>query len=236
MTIKSLYKNVLLLLVIGYLLAPLKGKGQSPLWDTISFSFHQKPKFLLDIGSYNSIVNEHPAIFTDFAAGVCFNKRFYFSAGISLLNTEVISSQTIHTDTSEYPVNAKLHMILFIASGEYVFWKDYPWIFSLIPLKVGVGHAYYEYISEPDKQLKHINEHTILTYNPQLYSSYNILNWFGLSGSIGYRFTPFSSSQIHSDLDSFTYSFGMKLFLDPIYDAVFPNGIFHRKKTNDVKM
>lgn len=222
---------MILWIVVSSFLLPVSVHAQiKNLVDTISASFHHKPKFLVDLGSYNSIVNGQPAIFTDIAFGVAFNKRLYFSAGISTLNTEVLSSQIISNASGSYAVNAKLNMVLFIGSAEYVFWKGYPWIFSVIPLKVGVGHAYYEYISEPDQKRMRINEHTIITYNPQIYCSFNILTWIGLSSSLGYRFTPFSSAQIHRDLDSFTYSFGIKLFLDPIYDAVFPNGIFKKKK------
>jgi hypothetical protein len=121
-------------------------------------------------------------------------------------------------------------MLLFIFSGEYVFARDYPWTFSVIPFYMGVGNAYYQYISESDKKLIDINEHTIVTYQPQLTASYNILKWVGLGGSVGYRFTPFAPGQIHTDVESFTYSFGLVFFLDPIYKAVFPNGIFKKKK------
>ena len=224
-----IYRKVLLILfTASSLLSPLSSKAQFSFLDTIKTSFHHKPKFLVDIGTYNSIVSGQPVIFTDLAVGVVFNKRLYFSAGVSTLNTEVISPQVVNNNY----VNAKLNMLLFIGSAECVFYKDYPWIFSIIPLKVGIGNAYYEYISEPDKNRKRINEHTIFTYQPQFYNSFNILKWIGVSGSMGYRFTPFSSSQIHKDLDSFTYSIGIKLFLDPIYDAVFPNGIFQKKKTD----
>ena len=221
--------SVALLITVSIVLFPVKTKAQINFLDTITSSFHHKPKFLVDIGSYNSIVNGQPAIFTEVAFGVSFNKRLYFSAGLSELNTEVISPLIIPTSGGSYPVNAKLNMTLFIASAEYLFWRGYPWIFSIIPFKIGIGNAYYEYISEPDKHKLRANEQTMVTYQPQFYSSYNVLTWIGFSGSLGYRFTPFASSQIHKDLDSFTYSVGIKLFLDPIYDAIFPHGIFKKK-------
>ncbi len=229
-----IYRHIVLVLLIALssLLLPFHSKAQFAFLDTATASFHHKPKFFIDIGSYNSIVSGQPAIFTDLLFGISYHRRVYFSAGISVLNTEVITPQIINNE----PVTAKLNMGLFVLSAEYVFSRDYPWIFSVIPFKLGIGNAYYQYISEPDKKLMTINEHTILTYQPQLTASYNIFTWIGFGGSLGYRFTLFSPAPIRRDLDSFTYSFGVKLFLDPIYDAVFPHGIFGKKKETKVNM
>src|ERR1051325_11419981 len=102
-----IYRKVLLIILItaSSLLLSLSGKAQFQFIDTISSSLHHKPKFFLDLGSYNSIVNGQQAIFTDIAVGVCFNKRLYFTSGISVLNTEVISSQVIRNDSASYYVN-----------------------------------------------------------------------------------------------------------------------------------
>jgi len=197
----------------------------------------------MELGTYYSTVNKQEVIFTDIAAGVVFNKRLYFSVGMSFLNNDVISQQTIYNSSGSYDVNTQLKLHLFIINGEYVFFKSYPWVVSIVPIKIGIGNPYYEYVDPVEKERTQFNEHTVLTYNPQFYSSYNLgtlgnwkfLKWIGISGSVGYRFVAFSSKEIQEDLNSYTFSIGLKFYLDKIYDDVFPNGMFPKKEKDDEK-
>jgi hypothetical protein len=227
---------LILLTTLSSLLLPFAGRAQFQFIDTIKASFHHKPKFLLDLGAYNSNINDQHVLITDVSVGVVFNKRIYLSAGRSFLNTNVYSDQTVYNSAGvPYTTTAELKTEIYIITAEYVFWKSYPLIVSVIPFKVGIGNAHYEYISEPDKKWTRVNENTIVTYHPQFYASCNILTWIGISGSVGYRFVPFSAKQYHSDLASYTYSYGVKFFLDPIYDFFFPNGICKKKKKEETK-
>src|SRR3954464_47783 len=93
-------------------------KGQFQFLDTISSSFHHKPKFLLDLGTYNSNVNEQHVLITDLSAGVVFNRRIYLSVGRSFLNTEVNTQLTAYNSAGAYSTLARLQLNMYIATAE----------------------------------------------------------------------------------------------------------------------
>jgi len=205
---------------------------RAQMMDSIAACFHYKPKFYIDLYSYNSVVNRQAALFTDLLLGVSFHKKIYLSAGFSGLSSNVVSEKTITDDSGSYTTNAKLNMGLFIVSTEYVFSRKYPWTFSVIPFKFGIGNAFYQYVDRQTKTITNLDTKKVILYQPQVTASYNVLKWIGFGASAGYRITIHSPLIIRKDLDSFTYSLGVKLFLDAIYDAVFPRGIFPAKKPN----
>lgn len=203
--------------------------------DTVRYSLKQRPRFLFNITSFKSFLGDRFVNFYGFRMGVNYNKRVKFGLGFYSLDPQaVVSSISVLENGFERQTNGKLNARFFSASAEYIFYSGYPWQFSVVPMELGVGGAFYRYNSNlGDGRQLETPDVAIVFYQPAINAQYSILKWIGVAVGGGYRATLYSSKEVKEDFDSFTAAAGIKLFLDEAYRAVFPNG-FHLFKSKAV--
>ncbi|REK50988.1 MAG: hypothetical protein DWQ48_02535 [Bacteroidetes bacterium] len=213
--------------------ALMTGRSKAQLIDTISYSMQQKPRFFLNLVTFNSYISGDFANFTGLRFGASFNKRVRIGMGVfGLAQNTVVSSIQVDDGGNIYNTNANLNFKFLSWSAEYVYYNEYPWQFSVIPFQLGLGSVNYEYIRRSDRQRIRTENEGVMLYHPDLTGQYNIFKWLGLGASLGYRVTLFSSDNVSDNFNSPTFSLNLKLFMDEVYNAFFPHGISGKKSVN----
>jgi len=110
--------------------------------------------------------------------------------------------------------------LLYISGyAEYIYFYKKHWEIS-IPIQFGAGFSRYSYKAGDktyytDNQFGFIYEATTdIVYKP--------FSWIGLGAGFGYRLLLFGEMEIIRQFSSPIYSLGIKLYLSPVYRAVFP--------------
>jgi hypothetical protein len=197
--------------------------------DSLNYSIRQKPKFYISVSTYFSFIDQDLARFTGFRMGLNYNKRLRFGIGYYGLSSQVVNSINVEDNNVPYTTNGELKYGFLCLSAEWIFYKDQPWQFSVLPLQFGFGSAHFEYLRVPDKQLTSTEHASVFTYEPDFTAQYTIIKWIGLGASLGYRMTVVKPKGISENFNAPTFSIGVKLFVDEIYHSAFPDGI-HLKK------
>jgi hypothetical protein len=211
---------------------PLLSSAQ--LSDTIRYSLEQKPKFFINLTTFNSTVSGDLVAFSGFRAGVNFNKRIKFGAGFYGMNTKVFSNITVTANNDAvYDTSAELKLGFFSLSAEYIYYHNYPWQFGFIPYQLSLGEGHYEYIPRGGTTRVETEKQTIVLYEPNFTGQYSIFRWIGIGASVGYRFRLYSSKELREDLSSPTFSIGLRLFVDELYKMAFPHGLSKKEETPD---
>lgn len=214
------------LILAGGLLMTQDMRAQSAWADTIRYSLNQRPRFFLNIVNYNSFVNDKFVNFFGFRTGLKYNKRIKFGLGFFSLNSNVTSKISVREDSIVNNTTGELKASFMTISTEYIFFNRYPWQFSFFPIDVGIGGAYYRYISalgnRPRLETPDVG---LLFYQPSVTAQYSVFKWFGVAVAGGYRFTLRSSQDVREDFNAPGFSIGVKVFVDEAYKAVFPEGI-----------
>lgn len=201
--------------------------GVRDLRDTLRFSLQQRPHYFLNLAGFNSFISGDAANFFGFRTGVDYNHRIRFGMGFFLMNpNDVTSTITVTEDTLESELSGELQVRYFSVTSEYVFYNRRPWQFSVFPIDIGVGGAHYRYISQRgDRPRLETPDVPLVFYQPSVTAQYYLFRWFGLSASLGYRMTLYSSGQVKEDWSAIGFSAGIKVLMDELYREVFPAGI-----------
>ena len=191
---------------------------QAQLKEEIKKSLHTKPKYFLSLSSFNTFIDGNFASIDGVKTGLTFNKQIRFSTGIfQLANNGVVTPINIDEGSLHYTTNGQLELWFVNLSSEYIFYNDFPWQFSALPLDLAIGAAHYEYISRlQNRRVKGPPEFVIL-YQPGLTAQFNVLKWFGFGLSTGYRFTVLRSREQSRNLDGVNFSLDFRLSLDELY-------------------
>jgi hypothetical protein len=213
-------------LLVIFFLAPVISAGQ--ILDTINASFHHKPKLFLSLIGFTSFINEDLAAFSGFRFGLSYNKKVRIGIGLAGMNSRIVRQIKVDTDSGVYVTNGNLRFGYFETSFEYIFFKKYPWQFS-VPLELGIGTAYYEYVETKDSAYAHTPSNTIVIFHPEVKAQYSFFRWAGIGSSLGYRISLYSPDKLNENFSSITFSLGLQLYLDEIYNMVFPRGIGGKK-------
>jgi len=214
-------KSITVLLLFSCLLFS-KARAQDAWVDTLTESLSHPPKFYLTLTNFSSYISKEVAYFTSLRMGFSFNKRVRFSVGLYSLNSHVVSPIDVQTGNLEYQTNGELHLSFVTWSAEYVFYKNYPWQFSVVPFQLGLGRAHYDYIRKTDTVRTQTASEGVGIFQPEISAQFSIFKWVGLGSTIGYRQSLYSSKRIRQDFNSPVFSFGVRLFLDEIWLALFP--------------
>jgi hypothetical protein len=222
------------MLLFLLLLGPGDRLGAQPAWvDTLRYSLHQRPKFYFQLASFNSFVSSDFANFSGFRMGLNYNHRLRFGMGLLTLDgNAVVSAVTIEEGNIRYITNGQLRTTFLTFIGEYIFYTRYPWQFTVLPVQAGIGGAHYEYNSRLDTNRRvSTPDEFLFILQPEVTGQYNIVRWIGVTASVGYRFTAYSSRELREDFNAPAFSAGVKIFIDEIYKSLFPNGVFRKKRT-----
>ncbi|MFM7217043.1 MAG: hypothetical protein ACKO1U_03385 [Bacteroidota bacterium] len=195
--------------------------------DTLHSSLQQKPKFFFNITSFKAFVGDEFPNFFGFRMGLNYKRKIKFGMGFySLQANKVVSSINVMEAGNQRQTNGFLDARFFSITAEYIYYNRFPWQFSVFPMELGIGGAHYRYNSVlGDGRQLETPDVALIFYQPAFTAQYSILKWLGVSTAAGYRATLYSSKEVREDFNSFTFSAGIRLFLDEAYRAVFPNGI-----------
>jgi len=201
---------------------------QAQVLEEIRGSFRKKPKFFFNFTQYNSFINRQSANISGIKAGLEFNEKVRLGLGYGWLNSDIVDKIVIDKNDMSYQTNGQLKFNFISTSFEYEFYTNDSWHLS-VPLVVGAGGAHYEYIDRITKDRTATKNSHIVLFEPTVNAQYNIINWVGISGGLGYRFALNASKDYRKNFSSPIYVIQLKIFFDEIYRDLFPNGLLKKK-------
>lgn len=197
--------------------------------EEVGESFRKKPKFFFNFTQYNSFINRETANVSGIRAGLEFNEKVRIAVGYSWLYSDIVDKINVSRNDLSYQTNGQLKFNYINTSFEYEVYSDYPWHIS-IPLVVGAGGAHYEYVDRFSNERIKTSGSTVVLFEPSVNAQYNIIDWVGISGGLGYRVALNASSEFKKNLNSPIYVIQLKFFFNEIYKEVFPNGLKRKPK------
>jgi len=207
---------IIVLFALSFFYSPKKCNAQ--VLDTIEYSLKQKPKFFLNLNTFNSVVSNEMVNFLGFKTGLNYNKRLKFGVGYYVMTSKkVVSPISVTNDSLQYTTNGELRLNFISLSAEYIYYISYPWQFSFTPLQFSLGKGHYNYITEPDKIHTKTKGQSIILYEPNITGQYSVFKWFGVAVSVGYRVKVYSSKELKEDLSAPTFAIGIRVFVDELY-------------------
>ena len=213
----------LLIIILGASFA------NAQMMDEIGQSFRKRPKFFFNFTQYNSVINRESANVSGIRAGLEFNEKVRLALGYSWLYSDIVDRINVNRNDLSYQTNGQLKFNYLNTTFEYEFYSSYPWHIS-VPLTVGAGGAHYEYIDRFTKVRTKTENFPVVLFEPAVNAQYNIIDWVGISGGLGYRVALNASRDFKKNFNSPIYIIQLKFFFDEIYKEVFPNGPFKKGK------
>ncbi len=198
--------------------------------DDIAMSLRKKPEFFFNLTQYNSFISNQAANVSGIRAGLEFNEKVRIAVGYSWLYSNVVDKISIAENDVSYQTNGQLKFHYVNTMFEYEFYSNYPWHIS-VPLVVGAGNSHYEYIDHNTHERLSTKNFPVVLFEPSVNASYNIIEWIGVSGGLGYRVALNSTKDFKKNFNSPIYVIQLKFFFDAIYKDVFPKGIFKKKNS-----
>ncbi|MCB0397838.1 MAG: hypothetical protein KDD36_14395 [Flavobacteriales bacterium] len=193
----------------------------SQVLDSLLLYLKQKPKFIFAFDTRRSFLFASDAKIFGMKAGLEFGKKIRMGAGIYSLASpfyrEVIDEHPNGTaDTSQ----ARFRLTYFSPYVEYVLLQDKHWEFSM-PLQLGFGK-----VSLKDTATGvTLRDQGINLFELSIVGHYKFWSWIGIGSGIGYRQVLTRNRVIEESLSAPVYSLKIKIFLGPIYRAVFPKPV-----------
>ena len=221
-----------LLLLLSVLSFSIKANAQ--FLDTLKYSFHQPPKLYGSLDFSRAIGTNKGTDVIGFRLGVVQNKRLYMGLGYYRLNTDKVNNITVQTpNATDTVVPAQLKLRFLTLNVEYVFYRDNKFQMS-VPVNLGYGNTFYQYfISEGQKGKTTYSGSAITTIG--INANYKIVPWFGFGLGTGYATTMGSNKTASQNFKSVTYSFGINVYFEELYNALldFRDHISDKKKESE---
>lgn len=181
-------------------------------------SLKTKPKLFFKFDSRNSFISSQKAFINGFKIGLDYNNVMRIGGGIAYLQGDILKDyKNIY-----YPGSttvARLHFNYFNSFAEYVFFKNKKWQFT-IPVQIGFGSSYFEYIDFTKKKIK-LDERPVFLYEPSITGQYKFFSWLGCGGGIGYRLMLINNRSIKQKFTSPIYELGLRFFFRDLYKSLF---------------
>jgi hypothetical protein len=200
---------------------------QAQLLKDVGESFRKKPKFFFNFTQYNSFINKQSANISGFKAGLEFNDKVRLGLGYGWLASDIVDKISIDKNDVSYETNGQLKFNFVGTSFEYEFYSNYPWHVS-VPFVFAAGGAHYEYVDRMTRARTNTKNFPVVLFEPTVNATYNIIDWVGLSGGLGYRVAMNATKDMKNSFSSPIYVIQLKIFFDEIYREVFPNGIIRK--------
>lgn len=197
---------------------------------SLDSTFNKKPKFFFQLDATNSFVSGRGANAIGFKAGLDFGKRIKFGAGYHTVVSDIVESKYISKYDSFY--NAKLQMNYYTTFVDYILYDQGRWQFSILN-QFGIGNSYFWYYPNRDenrRKTETLSNKAVILYEPMAMGHFKIMKWFGVGFGTGYRIMLLTNKEIDHKLSSPVYAFRIKIFVNEIYDSIWPNGLFKKKK------
>lgn len=168
-----------------------------------------EPHLMFGLDSRRSFINRTDAKIWGARIGVDFDNRWRVGVGGYILGDGVRG--TVHLDTAS--VTGKLRFGYVAWFYEYVFFRKKRFEFS-IPGYLGAGTARLEAADSISRKAVGVSEVAVQGH-------FKVFRWVGVGAGVGYRFLFIPNKQIEENLNSFIYSFKVRIWLAPIYRRLF---------------
>ena len=212
----KVYRLPHLFLLILFTSGLIIAKAQ-PTFDTIHDCLKQKPQLFGKIDTRNSFIDNSRAKILGLKLGISYGKRLDFGIGYNQLYSSAKDfDKNIHfrnTNNIRDSSVAILHLAYFSIHTEYIYYQNKKWELS-IPLQLGVGQTYYQYLQAGDK--KKIERNTVFIYEPSVSVEYKIVKWVGIGSDIGFRLMVGNYKNLNQKFSSPTYAFKLIIYYDEI--------------------
>ncbi|MEO5571803.1 MAG: hypothetical protein ABIT08_14370 [Bacteroidia bacterium] len=195
--------------------------AKSQILDTISASFHTKPKVFFQLDAYNSFVSSKGANTFGYKAGLEFNNRVKIGIGYYVLTSDIVKPKKLHYNNKDTTQNAKLEMSFIPLSFEYIFYHEDPWQLS-VPVNLGWGKSYFYYYTNMAGDRGQTDKEAIALMTMNVDAQYKVIKWAGVGAGLGFRLMLKDNSNIHENFNSLIYSIQLKIYVAEIFHSLFP--------------
>lgn len=192
----------------------------------VSIEESASKKIFFSMDYRNGFIRSSEAHIVGFRGGVEIDQKYRLGAGYHYLSSEIIRTIPVSLEGSAINTNARVHLRYGSISGEYILFSSELWQVSA-PLIIGMGASYYEPPSNKYAETK--GQFTFLV-EPALTIQYNIIPFIGIGTGIGYRFMPIGDSNLRPVFATPVYDVRLKLLINEVMDALFPNGLWKKKQ------
>ena len=186
----------------------------------------KRTTFFFSADSRNSFITSTEAHLIGFRAGAEINNRLRLGIGYHYLSSEIV--RTIPIDES-IKTNAQIRLRYGSVSAEYVLYDSDLWQITA-PLIVGFGESSF---IPPASKYGIMRRQFTLLLEPSLTVQYNLIPFIGIGTGIGYRIMPVGDSSLRSTFATPLYDFRIKLLINEVIEAVFPNGLWKKKNAEE---
>ncbi len=200
------------------LLCSLPALGQAV--DSVVTKPSLKTKLILHFDSRRSVVLDRNSKITGIRAGLQFAGRWRSGLGTYFLRPPIRITGVVNAGTEEADtVTAEIKFSYLSVFAEYVWLQNRKWEFS-VPLTFGVGSTRLQYVADQGK-LTTLKRIPISLVELSVNGHYKFFSWLGLGAGFGYRKTLTGRPIIEQAFDAPFYIIKIKIFLGPVYDAIF---------------
>jgi len=205
------FDNLRVLYVIFILL--LSWCAQAQMMDTLRELLKHKYSIDARLESRNSFIDHRLVSVSGVRVGITFQRKFKIGAGLSWLNSDVVSLTSMPLDP-EYLKFAYLAYYM-----DFVFYKTKRWQLS-VPIQAGTGLSWFQ--NYKPYKLNNNSKYLLLLYEPGITVQFKVFKWAGLGADVAYRFTNRNARQRAISLSSPTYSFKLLFWFDQLFYDLFP--------------
>lgn len=174
----------------------------------------------------NGFIRSSEAHIVGFRGGLEIDQKYRLGLGYHYLSSEIIRKIPVNTENSTINTNARVHLKYGSISGEYILYNTDLWQVSA-PLIMGFGGSYYE---PPANKYSETKGQFTFVIEPAVTVQYNIIPFIGIGTGIGYRFMPIGDSNLRPVFATPVYDLRLKLLLNEVTEALFPNGLWKKKQ------
>ena len=184
-------------------------------------------KIFFSMDYRNGFITSSEAHITGLRLGVEMDEKYRLAVGYHYLSSEIVRYIPLNAESGMVSTNARVHLRYGSLSGEYILFTSDLWQVSA-PLILGMGASYYEPPSNKYAETK--GKFTFLV-EPSVTVQYNIIPFIGIGTGIGYRFMPVGDSDLRSAFATPVYDVRLKLLMNEVVEALFPNGLWKKKRS-----
>ena len=180
-----------------------------------------KPRPMLSFDNRRSFLLNRGVRIAGIKMGMEFEGRWRGGFGLYWLRSPIDELRIV--DSGPDAGDTVLARIRFAYIGPYsevLLFNNKKWEFSA-PFTIGFGNSRLEY-TDPAGIVRVLREVTVPLITLNFTGHYKIFSWLGLGAGIGYRKTISGNPIVEDNFDAPFGILKLKLFLGPIYRAVFP--------------
>lgn len=218
---KSILAFILILLFAG-----AKAQEHASLPDTSSAAKH-KPKnsydYVLNLDNRYSFITQNVVNIFGLKAGIEINEKWRF--GLGYYNILFPLNVNYRYQGNLYPAKLSFWYVSLFAERVIVHRKKYE---LSIPFSYGIGTSDVIRIQSAYNGPA-ISTRKLTLVELSFVGYYKLANWIGPGVGVGYRLRMNSNPRRETAFNAPIYIVRVQIFLDELYDDLFPHGIRHRK-------